>query len=684
MHSVFRLPWSSEPGGDGLLDKAALAKSCGMVEIPFMSKLKRKRVDSPEAGSPRGLRQPKRWKSSYDMRPVLPYGQAELSSPAPAVQPVCAVAPAPAHLPPARSVAPAVVLAPQQQQHIRPHLAPMRPRPLEKELVTSDAAATQPDSRATPKRALDAPQVLSSAPNTSPDMAADSRVAALQDTIEAQFNYEILLKHGELRLIEQELAKCQVALEQLRRCQIVPYPGALSSSEDVSLGQGFALEPRPGFTRPRHAAPWGVTDGPYTRHYSKWLIPDPRFDSVPEGTHAVGKRPPAGFSEGRATRGSLADQSGAGPSSRSSRAVAASKLHTLSSDYPPPRDKQGPLIVKRSSDGRYVKLVCNDCHRGNFSSAQGFLNHCRIAHHRDFKSHDAAALACGRPVDDEEMSASIRSAEPATAPLQVSGSTPLVHPLIRSAPLTGEHGPTVLPRSRPYRQLEDHGSTASKDVSTPRALSSKSFVPSPQTPHLSALLKKRGFGGDLDQIVAVSQTKLDLAGPESSSDGEAELDSTTPSTPAPANLKARSSGSAPSLARQPARPAGMALASLERPLSRKGQGQTFQPGPSAHPAALSRASPGSPAMQDLSPHTAESSNPGLVSDREDDDGDEDEEYADAGVGNTHESGIAAFAVDDVEVEDASDDGVGGVGRVRSMGVGARGHGHGSSERKGMK
>lgn len=42
-----------------------------------------------------------------------------------------------------------------------------------------------------------------------------------------------------------------------------------------------------------------------------------------------------------------------------------------------------------------VRLTCPICQRNNFSSAQGFLNHSRIAHSKEFTSQDAAALKCG-------------------------------------------------------------------------------------------------------------------------------------------------------------------------------------------------------------------------------------------------------------------------------------------------
>src|SRR5208282_692912 len=56
---------------------------------------------------------------------------------------------------------------------------------------------------------------------TKMDKAAVS-LDTLRDAIESQLSLEILLKHDELRLINQEMAKCQIALEQLRRCHLIP------------------------------------------------------------------------------------------------------------------------------------------------------------------------------------------------------------------------------------------------------------------------------------------------------------------------------------------------------------------------------------------------------------------------------------------------------------------------------
>merc|ERR1712093_532723 len=63
--------------------------------------------------------------------------------------------------------------------------------------------------------------------------------------------------------------------------------------------------------------------------------------------------------------------------SRSQRGTASQKLQALPSGYPPVKEKAGPCVLKRG-DGQWVKLICIDCQRHDFSSTQGFINHCRI------------------------------------------------------------------------------------------------------------------------------------------------------------------------------------------------------------------------------------------------------------------------------------------------------------------
>lgn len=362
--------------------------------------------------------------------------------------------------------------------------------------------------------------------------------AALRGAIEAQFNLEILLKHKELRLIEQEFAKCQIALEQLRRCQIFPYPASASTFEGMqaaSTGSGAAYD-----NRAPYAPPWGVSNGPYTRHYERWLIPDSAFDDS-VANHIQTPTFGGEFVPERATRGSKAEKGSVAGKSRSQRGSNGARLQALPHGYPEHKEEKGPMIVKRSSDGKMVKLVCLDCRRSNFNSAQGFINHCRIAHSRQFLSHDAAIEASGEEVDMD-----IEGGLGESSGSQASASAGLVHPLIRSAlarPTPVDSATSSSSRRKksqsaatPKAQLPIPSSNAHA-ISTPRRTSFRvsehrqtdlvSFNPSPQTPHLSALFARSGRGGDLNEMVAQATTspEIDLS---LSSDEEDEQEEASP------------------------------------------------------------------------------------------------------------------------------------------------------------
>ncbi|PWY81842.1 hypothetical protein BO70DRAFT_362277 [Aspergillus heteromorphus CBS 117.55] len=427
--------------------------------------------------------------------------------------------------------------------------------------------------------------IASDPPATNRDVSARKVDAdTLRETLEAQLSLEVLLKHNELRLIDQEIAKCQVALEQLRRCAEIPYPGSsvAGHSQSVSNGTGLAVWAPENGPAPQSPAPWGVMDGPYSRHYSRWLLPDPRFD----GGELDPETPLAGIPmEGRATRGSLGDLGYLAGKTRPSRGSGGMKLQALPNGYPAAKEKVGPMCIRRKSDNVMVKLVCLDCRRDNFSSTQGFINHCRIAHTRNFASHEAAAVASGEPVEVDEAGAVV-GGKPETSSAATAG---FVHPLIRSAHVmepssasaSEATGDSATPRKRscPSRR-------ASSGVETPRGSArrppgkratpatgtgtpSDSFLGSPATPHLSSLMQSRGVGLDLDRLVGEAKTAVDL-GDYSSDEGESDSGSVPPPTEmsheqtTPLGVRA---------GRQPMRTTA-SQATAQRPGSRKGLDQT--------------------------------------------------------------------------------------------------------------
>jgi ADA HAT complex component 1 len=582
------------------MEKSTLHKSrpLPVVEMPnFINKIKRKRTDSPEpASAQQHAHVVKKWKGAHgETKPVL---VANASANAVSVFPESGKL-ATAQVAPKATAAEAV--------DSRPKAQPSRKEASSKSKVPKTSTpAAQSDSVNTP----------------SLDMT--SGYSPVQQAIEAQINMEIVFKHNELRLIEQELAKCQVALEQLRRCSLIPFPGTEGLSEKVSLGVGASLQPPVGHTTPQYAAPWGVTDGPYTRHYAKWLIPDAKFDSVSERALAQQAHGYFGVGEGRTTRGSFGDYGSANRGRTSRTSTGMLKVPALG-ETPAPAPKIDPLLHKRSTDGKWVRLYCAACGHSNFSNTQGFLNHCRIKHGQVFKSHDQAAIACGVLVDVNESGTPVAAPEPASTP----AATPAVSFPVPTAPgivhpLASQAAPVAQ-----AKEVHRNPSVSSRDV--PARVSPASLKNSGVPAYLQSQLLNAGFTGDFRSMVETARSKIDLDAMEVSDDDSPDTSTLpTPTTSAP-----------PQLSRLPAN--NGAKLPLARPGSKMGGNPQRLPLSFPSPV-ISHDMPDSPVG--LSPHTVES-NPGLVSDHDDDDDDEDADE------DSH-SQPDLLGNDDVVVEDASD------------------------------
>jgi len=482
-----------------------------------------------------------------------------------------------------------------------------------------------------------------------------------RDVIQYQFGLEILLKHDELRLINQELAKCQVALEQLRRCHLMPYPTHCptpSQMLEISSGKGPVLQAKPGQSVPKWAPPFGVVEGPYARHYAKWLIPDPAFDGMQPRVRGPSEasRSRNVQVEGRSTRNSMPDLGAVGKP-RSGRG-AGQRLQALSSGYPQPKDKQAPCVLKRS-DGATVKLVCIDCQRWDFSSTQGFINHCRIAHRRDFKSHDEAAVHCGHPIEVDEAGGIVGDdSKPAPAPATttvaaLASAAPLpaglVHPLVRDQDMSEQHAYKALAsRIRASLALFHAGKLPSVGE-IPRAPTTtpSKLVESLETPFLTQLMRKKNRGVNLEERVEDAKTKVDWDVAYHTDDDD-DMD-TTPSEEALDLSAART-------------PAGVMRVPARAPPPRQ-ESCTTVPLPSKKSSSSRFSTDGAaPALDfsdlpslfdddimdvDLSPNTMASNNaPSLVSDSSDDDDDEGESSSEASDAESDASDVAEINVDE--------------------------------------
>ena len=520
---MFLLPWSSGTGSDKVLPREGKVpttkpRASPVIQIPLLNKAKRKRENDGSGNENAETRPIKKRAAEESCHiPNVPGDEAVLASPASVSARGNNGFASPRLMNTTRE--------PADVSHVGGGQNTSTPEASQKQTMpkTQDCKAT-PRSLGEPDRR---PRLEKY--NRSANMRKDpATLTKLQQTIESQFNLEILLKHRELRLIDQELAKCQIALEQLRRCHVMPYPATTSDPATmctVSQGVGPSYK-----SEAEHAPPWGVTEGPYSRHYAKWLIPDPIFgDDAPEDPQL--RRSGKGLPD-RASRGGKFQKAAGGVSSRAQRGSARERLQALPHGYPERKESKGPMIVKRSTDGQMVKLVCLDCRREDFNSAQGFINHCRIAHSRGFASHDAAAIACGEEVEVDPAGGLMGENTSS-----VNASAGLVHPLIRSAHLTRTNPKTATPcpkkvseRRNSTISQHDTGGDGSVDVSSTLGSGTKvlaadetnatPFKPSPHTPHLSALYARSGLGGDLDEMVTEATKKQEPEISLSDDDGE--------------------------------------------------------------------------------------------------------------------------------------------------------------------
>lgn len=187
-------------------------------------------------------------------------------------------------------------------------------------------------------------------------------ISKLKQIITDQIDLEIRLKHKELTLTEEEIGKCESQMITLRNYYKIP--------RETS----FELEPND-FTLKYY----DLLNRSLSVNYES-----PELAMTQPPTPQTNPEPSEYFGTGHTYR-TRSTTSSLRPSSNSF--LKSSLLGCL----------------YRRTDGIVVKLTCSDCKRSNFSLAQGFLNHSRIAHSREFTSQDTAALTCGEVLPDGEQ-----------------------------------------------------------------------------------------------------------------------------------------------------------------------------------------------------------------------------------------------------------------------------------------
>ncbi|RDW26889.1 hypothetical protein B0I71DRAFT_130159 [Yarrowia lipolytica] len=191
----------------------------------------------------------------------------------------------------------------------------------------------------------------------------------MRSIIEQQFDLEILLKHRELRTIEDRIAQVQTLMVQMRKLHNNTH--SVVSGEPRDFVQRYAHYLKDKEAVPAEGTP--VANASAAHH----VVDDPTHTNN-LNTHPAlqGLEPPT-------------------------RRIRHPTAKLASNGGYIGRGNVMPCIYRRP-DGVLVRLVCKDCDRSNFGSTQGFINHCRISHARDYGSHDSAAMACGVEIEEQD------------------------------------------------------------------------------------------------------------------------------------------------------------------------------------------------------------------------------------------------------------------------------------------
>lgn len=198
---------------------------------------------------------------------------------------------------------------------------------------------------------------------------AEMPIDKLKSIITNQIDLEIRLKHKELALTEEEIGKCESQMITLRKFFKIPSnvnfdnePNGFTHKYSALLNKALSVN----YENVSKLSVSGYSLGPSSSHGS--ISYNTEDMNLPTHSYRT-----------RSTTSSLRPSS-----SQSSRKGTMGCLY-------------------RRTDGIIVKLTCPNCLRSNFSSAQGFLNHSRIAHSKEYTSQDAAALTCGEILPEEEQ-----------------------------------------------------------------------------------------------------------------------------------------------------------------------------------------------------------------------------------------------------------------------------------------
>ncbi|KAK6338290.1 hypothetical protein TWF730_002354 [Orbilia blumenaviensis] len=341
--------------------------------------------------------------------------------------------------------------------------------------------------------------------NAQDDLTPSERAARthkIRDIINEQFGLEILLKHRELQDIEAELGRAEACLEQIRRCSI----------EEAMEKDGRFDDPS-GFTMAYAPAP-EVMNGPYSRDYRDWLMEERVSTGRSKYHDVLAKDQSRNFVIQRRGESVSTPHAQIGRPQREAT-VAAAAVQS---------QKRATICLHRQPDGTIVRLTCIDCKRDQFGSMQGFINHCRLAHQRDFQTHDHAAAVCGAPFDLTGYAGTLPPPRSNKASKYVSSSVPPAGSRTTKSGSSAKNSAKATKKKTSAAVIADESSVLSTGPLTPPLQAEDiTLRKTIQTSHLKEYLGKKRIDVDnLDTMVEEALNRVGIVEEESEADDEAE------------------------------------------------------------------------------------------------------------------------------------------------------------------
>ncbi|RCK66026.1 hypothetical protein Cantr_01694 [Candida viswanathii] len=243
------------------------------------------------------------------------------------------------------------------------------------------------------------PSLPSSAEETILNRLQQIPHAKLKEIITNQLDLEIQLKHRELNMNEHEIGKIESQMLILRKFFETSNETKLDNEPNEFTRKYFDI-----LNKSFDSTYNNLKQIPDAQVQQSLLLQQQQQHQLPQFNLKYLDDASGGLALGGVAGDGSGSQHGHSYRTRSTTSSLRPSATSIASATVGGRNP-GLGCLYRRTDGVVVRLTCPICQRSNFSSAQGFLNHSRIAHSKEFTSQDAAALKCGEIIPEIKQDA---------------------------------------------------------------------------------------------------------------------------------------------------------------------------------------------------------------------------------------------------------------------------------------